>query len=288
MRHTLPLFLLLACGGKDAADSSSSSTTPTPHPFAGHPIIEASFMNVAHRGSGMLAPEMTLAAFDNAISVGADMLELDVWSTSDGVIVLMHDDTVDRTTDGTGPVVTQTWDAISQLDAAYFFTTDGGATYPLRGTGVTVPRLEDVLAAHPDIPVSIEIKQQDPPIVDDVLALMDQYGPTDRFVVGSFEAGPLNDVRTKRPEVLTSMSAADGLAFFYSAEDYEPPTYYLAAPTSLGDIVLDEATITKAHSHGIVVHVWTINDPTEMAEIIDWGADGIITDDPATLATLEP
>ena len=292
MRHLILFSLLLGCGGKDdgnPAGDSGTSTTPAPRPFAGHPIIEADFMNVAHRGGGMLAPEMTMEAMDNAVAVGADMLEVDVWSTSDGVLILMHDDTVDRTTDGTGAVVNLTWDEISQLDAAYHYSEDGGTTFPLRGTGITVPRLEDVLAAYPDIPMSIEVKQQAPSIVDPLLALMDQYGPTDRFVVGSFEPTPLNDIRAQRPEILTSMSATDGLSFFYNQDPaYVPPTYYLAAPTSLGDIVLDASVIDRAHDLGIVVHVWTINDPTEMTELIGWGADGIITDDPATLEGLAP
>ena len=230
-----------------------------------------------------------MEAFENAVAVGANMLEMDVWRSSDGVIYLMHDDTVDRTTDGTGVGRTMTWAELEQLDAAYHFTTDGGATYPLRGTGVRVAKLEDVLNAFPDELISVEIKQNDPPIVDDVLAVLDATGAPGRTVIGSFNDGTVREVREKRPEILTSMGAQEGLEFFYTPEEeYEPQTWYLAAPTSLGDIVLDQPTIEKAHSYGIVVHVWTVNDAPEMQTLLDWGADGIITDDPATLAGLAP
>lgn len=264
-----------------------SPTDAVANPFADHPILAGGFANVAHRGGALLWPEETLLALGNAIDAGADMLEVDVWQSSDGVLVLMHDDTVERTTDGVGSVRELDWATLSGLDAGYRFTTDGGATYPYRGTGVTVARLEDALAAHPDALWSIEIKQQDPPIVGPLLELLDAAGALDRVVIGSFYDPAIAEVRAARPDVLTSMGTTEGLSFFYADEaDYEPPAWYLAAPTSLGDIVLDEATITKAHRFGVAVHVWTVNDPTEMQTFLDWGVDGIITDDPVALGAL--
>jgi hypothetical protein len=106
--------------------------------------------NIAHRGGAALAPENTLPAFANAVSIGADILEMDVRRTSDGVVILLHDPMVDRTTDGTGAVSGMTYAQLQQLDAGYKFTRDSGATRPYRGIGVRVPTLADVLAAHPD------------------------------------------------------------------------------------------------------------------------------------------
>ena len=103
--------------------------------------------NMAHRGGSKLAPEDTLAAFENANALGVDVLEMDLHSTADGEIVVLHDDTVDRTTEGSGPVTSFTLDDLQSLDAAYHFSLDGGATFPWRGTGVVVPTLDAVLAA---------------------------------------------------------------------------------------------------------------------------------------------
>ncbi len=285
MRHAL-LILLAACGGSsDDSHAPATGTTPV-NPFATHPILAAPFLNVAHRGGSLLRPEETIEALQHALVVGAGMLEVDVWSTSDGELVLMHDDAVDRTTDGTGSIRSMSLAEVQALDAGYWFTTDG-VTYPYRGQGYRVPRLADALAAVPGQIWSIEIKQQDPPIVDPLLAVIDDAGMAGSVVIGSFYDPAVADVRAKRPEILTAMGTQEGLSFFYAEEaEYEPQSWYLAAPTSLGDIVLDQATIEKAHRFGITVHVWTVNDPAEMQTIKGWGADGIITDDPEALAAL--
>ncbi len=104
-------------------------------------------LNMAHRGGSRLAPENTLAAFEHATSLGVDVLEMDLRSSADGVVVAMHDDGVDRTTDGTGPVTGLTLADLKALDAGYRFSRDGGATFPHRGQGVSIPTLDEVLTA---------------------------------------------------------------------------------------------------------------------------------------------
>ncbi|MEZ4374468.1 MAG: glycerophosphodiester phosphodiesterase family protein [Polyangiaceae bacterium] len=128
--------LLIGCGSDDSA------TEP-----AGPLLLSNHFLNIAHRGGRKLAPEHTLVAYQNGLDVGADILELDVHATSDGVLVLMHDDTVDRTTNGTGAIKELTFAELRSLDAAYNFSEDGGQTFPYRGKGIQVPTLEEARRA---------------------------------------------------------------------------------------------------------------------------------------------
>src|SRR5690348_16209850 len=113
----------------------------------------------AHRGGSALAPENTLVAYEKGLSYGADALELDIHPTCDGEIVVIHDDTLDRTTDGSGRVSGFTLDDLRQFDAGYRFTPDSGATYPYRGQGVRIPTLAEVYERFSDARVNIEIKE---------------------------------------------------------------------------------------------------------------------------------
>jgi len=295
MRHgllTLALFAM-GCGSEeekasntdttDSATTTSASTTP----WADHPILSGDFKNVAHRGGGLLAPENTTAAFDVAQSVGADMLEIDVWSTSDGVLVLMHDDTVDRTTDGKGAIKSMTFDEVQGLDAGYSFTMDDGKTFPHRGTGVTVPALRNVLESYPDMLFSLEIKQQSPPIVEPLIALLDETGMRNKVVIGAFEDAVLYDFREAAPDVPTSLGYIEGMNIYLLPENqeatYEAPAPYFAAPLEYQGLTLKEPDVSKTARVGLTMHVWTINSAEDMDMLLDWGVSGIITDDPALL-----
>ena len=240
--------------------------------------------NMAHRGGSRLAPEDTLAAFENAARLGVDVLEMDVHSTADGEIVVLHDDTVDRTTEGSGPVTSFTLDDLQALDAAYHFSPDGGATFPWRGTGVVVPTLDDVLAAFPDAHMSIEIKQQEPSIVDGVLDLLDAHHARERVVIASFLDPVMADLRARAPDLLTTYTLGEMFqwSLLTEADDaaYVPPAPVVQAPV---DTLTDEM-IALAQRHGVAVQVWTVNDRAEMDRLIGLNVDGILTDDPATLA----
>ncbi len=120
--------------------------------------------NIAHRGGRDIVPENTLAGFQEGLRVGADVLELEVHLTADGHLVAIHDNTVDRTTDGSGPVREKTLRELKGLDAGYRFTRDGGKTYPCRGQGITVPALEKIYQEFSDVPVNVEIKEAQPDI----------------------------------------------------------------------------------------------------------------------------
>jgi glycerophosphoryl diester phosphodiesterase len=231
-----------------------------------------------------MAPEETLPAFENAASLGADVLELDVHSTADGEVVCLHDDSVDRTTDGTGAVHGFTLAELQAFDAGYHFSPDGGATYPWRGMGVTIPTLAEVLDAHPDAWLSIEIKQTTPNIVDPVLAVLDATGAADRVVVVSFNDDVVLEVRQKRPSMLTGMALGEMIELNGVSDEtepsYQPPTRIVQPPAA----TVTAEFVARANRLGLRLHAWTVNDRTEMERLLDLGTHGIMTDDPALLA----
>ncbi|HMR81284.1 MAG TPA: glycerophosphodiester phosphodiesterase, partial [Polyangiaceae bacterium] len=246
-------------------------------------------LNIAHRGGGKLAPEATLLAFETALANGADVLEFDLHASSDGKLVILHDDTVERTTDGTGAVKDLTFDELRKLDAAYDFSLDGGQTFPQRGKGITIPTPEEVFAQFPSAWFVIEIKQETPSIVGTFATLLDTLKLSDRVLVGSFKASTIQAFRAAAPGVRTSFALDEVIAFISlsAAQEagYKPPGEFLQVPVAQGPIeVVNAASVEKAKRLGLGVHVWTINDPTEMGALIDLGVAGIITDDPKTLA----
>lgn len=273
------LLTLAACApGGDGTVPDTFCDAPS------HYFLCGGVRNMAHRGGSKLAPEDTLAAFEHAAALGVDVLEMDVHSTADGQIVVLHDDTVDRTTDGAGPVTGFTLDSLQALDAAFHFSPDGGVTFPLRGTGVVIPALYDVLAAFPDAHLSIEIKQQEPSIVDGVLDLLDAFDARDRVVIASFLDPVMTDLRAKAPDLLTTYTLSEMFQWsqLTEADDatYAPPAPVVQAPV---DTLTDEM-IALAQRHGVAVQVWTVNDRAEMDRLIQLDVDGILTDDPVMLA----
>ena len=272
-----------AAGGPDTIDTVDTIRAPDVPELRRHIVFADRVLVIAHRGGGALAPENTIEAYRNAIAVGADMLEMDVHATSDGVLVVSHDDSVDRTTDGSGFISQMTFSELRRLDAGYRFSPDGGQSYPYRGQGVVVPTLAEVFDTFPDMYMTIEPKQTEPPIVDALLALIDEKDMADYVVLGTFDDAKLAAIRAARPELLTGFGAVEVVAFISLTEEteaaYEPPGIVL----QLQDSATTPERIARAHRLGVKVHVWTVNDSSEMRRFIAMGADGIMTDDPATL-----
>jgi len=266
---------------EDAPDTADIKPGPS-----GGCFFSGGVLNMAHRGGKKLRPEHTLEAYQHAVDVGADVLELDLWATSDGVIVALHDETVDRTTDGAGHINTLTFEALRKLDAGYAWSADGGQTHPWRGKGLVVPTLEEILAAHPQACFTVEFKQHTPSIVADVMAIFDEAGATARGVFSSFDDSVLVEVRESHPEAVTGMGVADMLLFATmdpdELEDYEPPAWVAQPPHQSTTALIVE----RAHKFGVIVHPWTVNDAETMKALIDMGVDGIITDDPALLESV--
>jgi glycerophosphoryl diester phosphodiesterase len=250
-------------------------------------------LNIAHRGGRRIRPEHTLLAYDQALEDGADILELDVGETSDGALVVMHDDEVDRTTDCTGLIKEMTFAEIRECDAGYEFTPDDGETYPYRGIGLVVPTLQEVFDRYPDVAFIIEIKQESPSIVDNFVQTLRDSGVEDKMIGSQFSDDVLAELRAAAPEIATNTGVNETLVFWGKAFDdldpeYEPPAEFLQVPTQfdVGDRIVDvlhPGFVPRAHELDMYVHVWTINDEQEMRDLIALGVDGIMTDDPPLL-----
>jgi glycerophosphoryl diester phosphodiesterase len=243
---------------------------------------------IAHRGGADVWPENTMVAFAGALALGSDVLEMDIFFTADGVPVVIHDETVDRTTNGSGLVESFTLAEIQQLDAA--------AEFPgYQGTGVAIPTLEQVFSAFPGVPMIVEIKPNDVTLADAVIELVSQYDRVDITLLGSFHHAVLMHIRQADPRLATHMSEGEVIPFLVAAylfSEYliSPPAPAILAPPRSGPIpVLTTRFINAARSRGLFVAAWTINDAEEMAVLLNRGVQGLITDRPdlAVSAALE-
>lgn len=249
--------------------------------FHGSPLL------VAHRGGSALAPESTLFAFRRALDWwGADLLEIDVHPTRDGEVVVIHDDTVDRTSDGRGAVASRSLAELRALDFGYRFTPDGGQTFPFRGRGIGISTLAEVLAALPAARVNVEIK--DGRAQERVWETVHAAGATERVLIAA--ARLANRSRFLAYAGPTS-AAAEELRVFYALHRlhatrfYRPTVDAFQMPERWGGLrLLSPRFIREAHAFGIQVHVWTVDGADDMRRLLAWGADGVITDRPDRLA----
>lgn len=257
-------------------------------PVADHPYFDYERpLVLAHQGGNHLWPDNTMLAFRNAYDMGVDVLEMDVHQSSDGHLVVIHDDTVDRTTNGTGRVSELTLSELQALDAAYNWPhhVDTGE-HPYRGQGVRIPTLREVFEAFPDIRMNVEIKQQDPPIVDALGELIDEFERWDRTLVASFSSRELTALRRRYPQAITSAGQAEVTGFFvlntvFLSDIYFPAAEAFQVPEYSGSLhVLTPRFIRAARRQNLDVHAWTINDRETMQRLLDLGVDGIITDRP--------
>jgi len=256
--------------------------------------LERRVLNYAHQGGAAEAPSSTLVALRRAVSVGAHALELDVHATSDGHLVVCHDETVDATTDGTGAIAGMTLAEVRRLDNGYRFTTDDGATYPFRGQGLPVATLREVLEEFPDVFLNLDIKQTAPavePYEAPLAALLQEFGRRDDVIVASFLDAATDAFSAIAPEIHTSAGTLATTAFWQAVQEGgDPPvaaTRHVALqvpPTAAGLTVVDERFVSRAHEVGLAVHVWTIDEAGQMGELIDLGVDGVMTDRPSVLA----
>ncbi len=248
-------------------------------------------VNLAHRGASSLAPENTIEAFRLAVEAGAGGLELDVHMTRDGHIVVIHDATVDLTTEGAGPVSEMTLDELRGFDAGHNFSPDGGPTRPYRGRGVRVPTLEEVLREFPGVAVNIDIKAGRPGIEAAVLGVLRDADALGRVLVVSTPHATVKRFRkVSGGHVSTGASKWEiGVVYLLSRlrlERFVRPAYdALQVPLRHRGIrLVTPRFIRAAHDRGVRVDVWTINQANEMRRLLDLGADVIMTDRPATLA----
>ena len=241
----------------------------------------------AHRGGLALAPENTIAAFDNGLACGADGLEFDVHLSKDGVPVVMHDPTVDRTTNGTGALADLTAAELAALDAGYRFERHG--TFPFRGLGHGVPALADLLDRYRAVPLIVELKTSEPRLAHAVVDLIRRAGAVDRVAIGSFHDGALDAVRAYAPEIRTGADVDEikgGVSAALFDNGRSPLQFHSFQVPEIfaGSRIVSPEFIARAHEAGAGVIVWTINEPDDIRRLLDWGVDGLITDRPDVAA----
>jgi glycerophosphoryl diester phosphodiesterase len=238
-----------------------------------------------HRGAAGLAPENTIPSFALGLSLGADILELDVHASRDGVIVVAHDPTLERTTDGSGNLRDHTWAQLERLDAGYHFTRDG-SDFPYRGHGVHMPTLESVFRLFPLAACNVEIKQDDPPIVGEVVRLIRRLDAQHRVLLAAEHDSIMQQIRLLGGDIATSFCTGEVADFIGRVQGagfdgYVPAGGALQIPARFGTIELvTRESVSAAHRLGLEVHVWTVNQREEMDELLALNVDGIISDLP--------
>lgn len=321
------VLLALAASGCLHAEPSGPGVASTPATPSWLPCDTAGFepspargawterrpLHIAHQGGESEVPSATLYALKTALRKGADMLEIDVHVTSDGQLVVLHDTTVDRTTEGSGAVQDLTLAEVQALDAAYWFVPGRNAVhdakpeaYVLRGirTGdkppppgclpedFRIPTLREVLTKFPAVMMNIEIKNGPPQGTGyerELAALLAEFGRGDDTIIASFVDTWTETFRAYNMEVSTSTGTAQtgiskGVAL--GAAPGAPTLMHEAFQVPIefeGITVVDEDFVADAHANGMAVHVWTIDDAETMRWLLDIGVDGIMTAEPTVL-----
>lgn len=241
----------------------------------------------AHRGGAALRPENTITAFDHGMSCGADGLELDVRLARDGVVVVHHDDTLERTTGSPGAVSDLTSVELSRLDAGYTFqpSGDGAAAFPFRGRGIGIPTLREVLGRYPSARCIIELKVNDPELARRTIDDVRRASAVERVALGSFYWRVLQAARAYEPRIPTGASQEETRWALYRSWVRWPlgRTAYreFQVPEQSGlNTVVTPRFIGHAHRSGLPVKVWTVNTEPDMRRLLGWGADAIISDRP--------
>jgi glycerophosphoryl diester phosphodiesterase len=253
-------------------------------PSSQHPVLDRSRRRVfAHRGGAALRPENTMTAFDHGLALGADGLELDVRLSRDGQVVVVHDATLERTTDGVGAVSAHTWRELAAVDAGYRFAPARG--FPFRGRGCGIPRLTDVFDRYADAPLIIEMKGTGIELADAVIECVVRAGAAARVCLAGFDERTLRAARERGPGLVTSASRGEiRVALYASWLGLSPPRrryQALQVPERYGlRTVASRRFIRAANRAGLAVQIWTVDDGASMLRLLGWGALGVITDRP--------
>ena len=243
----------------------------------------------AHRGGGALAPENTLAAFDNGLALGADGLELDVHLSRDGVVMVHHDHTLDRTTNLHGPIGQRMASELAQADAGWHFRR--GTEYPFRGHGSGVPTLVEVLARYRGARIIIELKTGSVDLARAVVAAIRAADAVERVCVGSFDARGLRLVRALAPAIATSAARVEVVWTLLKVWCRWPLTSgtfggYQVPERSGRTRVVSPAFVNAAHHAGLGVQVWTVDRPEDALRLLGCGVGALITDRPDVIVPI--
>lgn len=238
----------------------------------------------AHRGGAALRPENTVAAFDHGMACGADGIEFDVHLSRDGVVVVHHDDTLERTTNGRGPLAALTAAELAAVDAGCHFLDERGER-PYRGKGYGIPTLREVLRRYPAAQLIIELKSGGSDLARAVVAEIRAAGAIERTAIGSFYPDALRAVRRYEPRLATGAAKNETRWALYRAWLGRPlgATAYreFQVPERVGlTWIVTPRFVRHAHRAGLAVKVWTVNAAEDMQRLLDYGVDAVITDRP--------
>ncbi|HXG27871.1 MAG TPA: CehA/McbA family metallohydrolase, partial [Nevskiales bacterium] len=276
-----------------------------------NPWLARRFLNISHRGGADEFPENTLFAYAESLRVGSQMIEADVYQTADGELVVIHDASVDRTTNGSGAVNSMTLAQLKALDAAHWFVPGQGSNrnsagpHPYRGIATgdvpppagysandfKIPTLRELLQRFPDTLINLELKPDERgagSYEGKLAALLAEFGRTDDVIVASFLDTAAAAFKAQAPQVSTSVPTGQvalavatgqgpGEGVTVGHEAFQVPIEFSGVPVTSPEFVAD------AHARGLAVHVWTIDDPATMRELLCMGVDGIMTDRPSVL-----
>jgi glycerophosphoryl diester phosphodiesterase len=237
----------------------------------------------AHRGGSALGPENTLAAFDRGRQAGAEGLELDVQLSADGVVVVHHDLTLDRTTSATGLLAARTADDLARVDAGWRFS--AGEAHPFRGQGVGVPTLREVLRRYPEIRVIVEMKVDSAEMGEAVAREVRLAGAVDRVCAAGYGARSAAAARAALPEMACSACSSEVRLAVYRTLLRWPVrrAHYggYQVPEQNGSTrIVSPRFIRYAHEAAMKVQVWTVDEESDMRRLLEWGADGLISNRP--------
>lgn len=280
---TLALALTLAAASAQAAPPAAAAE-PDAAPFFARP-----FLFGLHRGGADWMPENTVKTFEEAARRWPHaLLETDVRMTKDGVLVLLHDETVDRTTDGAGPIAEMTLAEVKTLDAGYRFTRDDGVTFPYRGQGFQVATLEEARKAAPEARFLVEPKRQ-AGIAEEVARVVKALDAEDRVLLASFDDALMAELRALLPECATCYSYQTALPLMAALQGgtldaYQPADDVLSLMRRMvPEFGLTPEAVQALQARGVKVQVHTLNTREEMERYLDWGVDSILTDRPELL-----
>lgn len=238
----------------------------------------------AHRGGALLRPENTLAAFDHGMTCGADGLEFDVHLSKDGVVVVHHDDTLDRTTSGRGRLADYTAEQLRRIDAGFHFR-DGHGGHPYRDQHIGIPTLDEVLRRYPTAQLIIELKVDGPHLARAVVDAVRRAGAVERVAVGSFYPPAMHAVREAEPALATGATKDEIRWALYKSwvgiSVRRAPYREFQVPERSGFTpIVTRRFVSAAHRAGLPVKVWTVNEVPAMRRLLALGVDALITDRP--------
>ncbi len=282
LRHLL--FFVLVC--------SFAVPLAQAEPLPDKPFFDEPFLFGVHRGGAKWRPESTLKTFQEAAKTWPGIvLESDVRMTSDGVVVLHHDAKVDRTTNGEGAVADLTWEYVQSLDAGYNFTNDGGETFPYRGKGYRIPKLDDVLQALPESRFLIEFKDQ-PGIADAAVAIMQQAKAVDRILVASFNPDHMERAESLEPRLATCFDSNSRPRLVETLRNgdwanYEPEDdVFILNYARIDRYGITVEDFPRIQAKGIPIIVYTMDKPDVIGQAIAEGVNGMLTDRPDVMGSV--